>query len=560
MNQNLTEQIKHLILGLYEQGVRHVVVSPGSRTTPIALLLAEFSQHIVDDFQLHVALDERDAGFLGLGIAKTSQEPVALLATSGTATANYAPAIAEAAVSHVPLLALTTDRPEELQHIGAPQTIAQTGLYGGNVKNAVTLTLQSESPDALAYLDYEVQHLVHQSVTAPAGPVQLNLPLRKPLMPDLEMPWPTIKPQAFPDLTAQVELNPALVELLQREIVFLAGPVERGDYTQLLVDVAKKHQIPVIADVLSQVRPAPGQIIGIDSLVAANQLASLPVPQVIVRFGATPVSAKLLQWIQSEHIPVLQVGKQYVGHDHSRQSEMSLDVNETSFLKAFDQQIGQNTSTFYQAWLATQTRLTEIGQQMVQTPLDDLGVVQTMNNLPMGTRLFIANSMPIRDYDNYWQPKHAIKTWANRGANGIDGTVATAAGMALAGGNNWLAIGDLALFHDLNGIALAKQLGVDLTILVTNNAGGGIFSFLPQASADEYFEQLFGTPQGWSIEKVADLFDAQYQRIQQPQALQQAVDQPADGLKIIEVTTQRQQNVVTHQTVLNQLGADYANN
>lgn len=193
------------------------------------------------------------------------------------------------------------------------------------------------------------------------------------------------------------------------------------------------------------------------------------------------------------------------------------------------------------------------------TDFNDLQVVQAMTQLPADTHLFIANSMPIRDYDNYWQVQNAVHVWANRGANGIDGTISSAVGMALDHENNWLAIGDLAFYHDMNGLMLAKQEKINLTILVTNNDGGGIFSFLPQAAADEYFELLFGTGQGLSIAKVAELYSAKYTLATSQQALVELVKAPSQGLHLIEVQTQRQTNYETHQTVLKELGALHGN-
>lgn len=554
MNEQLTENIKALIESLYQQGVRHVVVSPGSRTTPIALLLAEFVTHQVADMHLHIAVDERSAGFLGLGIAKTKNEPVVLLATSGTATVNYAPAMAEASSSHVPLIALTTDRPEELQAIGAPQTLHQTNLYGDQTKADVTISVQSTTPDTFAYIVYKTQHLVHLATTAPAGPIQINLPLRKPLMPDLGQAWPEVTPIVFAATNASVHLDD---EWLQGPVIFLAGPQEGANYSEQLSQVAQRHYIPVIADVLSQTRPGSTAIVGIDALISAGTIADLPMPKLVVRFGGTPVSAKVLAWLKEHQIQVVQVGTAFSGRDHTRYTDVVVETEAPTFLNAFDQLDFKNNAEFSQAWQDTQKDVARVIANV--TDFNDLQVVQAMTQLPADTNLFIANSMPIRDYDNYWQVQNAVHVWANRGANGIDGTISSAVGMALDHENNWLAIGDLAFYHDMNGLMLAKQEKINLTILVTNNDGGGIFSFLPQAAADEYFELLFGTGQGLSIAKVAELYNAKYTLATSQQALVELVKAPSQGLHLIEVQTQRQTNYETHQTVLKELGALHGN-
>ena len=185
MTDSLTRNIKHLLTSLVLQGVHDFVVSPGSRTTPVALLLAEMQQ-VRDDVRVTVDVDERSAAFFALGIAKTTHQPVALLATSGTATGNYLPAFMEASISHIPLIALTTDRPTELQQIGAPQTVHQEHLYGEHAKAYTAIEMQDDHADVTAYIDYHVQELVGRALTQPMGPIQINLPLRKPLMPKLE--------------------------------------------------------------------------------------------------------------------------------------------------------------------------------------------------------------------------------------------------------------------------------------------------------------------------------------------------------------------------------------
>ncbi|SOB42353.1 2-succinyl-5-enolpyruvyl-6-hydroxy-3-cyclohexene-1-carboxylate synthase [Weissella viridescens] len=547
MQNDLTLNLKHFIQSLYAQGVRHVVISPGSRTTPVALLWAEFAATVQTDMQIHMAVDERDAGFLGLGIAKTQQVPVALLATSGTATVNYAPAIAEAAVSHVPLIAVTTDRPEELQGIGAPQTLDQQALFGTHVKKAMTVTMQSTTPDTTEYIDYAVQDAVHLAGQQPAGPIQINLPLRKPLMPELGAVWPNVETVQYAEAEAVFEVPESLRTQFAEAVMFLDGPAESTTYQKQLQAVAERHALPILTDVLGQVRPNANAITGIDALIESGCVKAYPTPRLIVRFGGTPVSAKVLQWIKAENISVVQVGKNFVGRDHSRVARYQLDVTETAFLMAFDQAVAPQMPGFLEQW---QTSREVVAQTVARQSLSDVGVVKAMACLPAETQLFIANSMAIRDYDNYWQPQHAVTAWANRGANGIDGTVATATGMALGHANNWLAIGDLALFHDMNGLMLAKQAQVNLNVLVINNDGGGIFSFLPQAQAQDYFETLFGTPQALSVEKIAALYDAPYTQITDLAQLDALVQTPAKGLRFIEVITDRSENVAQHQMIL----------
>lgn len=542
-NPVLTNNGQHLIQSLVMQGVQHIVVSPGSRSTPLALLLAEYVTHVNPEFQIHMAVDERDAAFLALGLAKAQQMPVALLATSGTATANYLPAIAEAKLSHVPLIVLTTDRPQELRHVGAPQTMPQLGMYGEHAKRAIELTLQDEHADVTEYIMYETQHLVHEATTAPAGPVQINLPLRKPLMPDLGTEWPITTPQTFVEITQTIDMTEVEALLANKRIAILAGPAESAWSADAFEELAEKWQVPVIADVLSGVRGQKHMISGIDSLIAADAIPTQAIPDVVIRFGGTPVSGRVLPWLKSNKVLEIQVGTQHLGHDHSRHASINIAGDEMTILANLMNLDVQSDAEFLQAWLKTQTQLSDVQQNDVLT---EMSVANALAALPEEQQIFLANSMVIRDFDNYWQPESVVKTMANRGANGIDGTIASAVGMAFNGQPTWLPIGDLTLFHDMNGLMLARQNNVDLTLIVTNNNGGGIFSFLPQAQADDYFEEMFGTPQNLDIQKIAALYDADYQLITDAAELDTLVTSPWHGLRIIEVQTTRQDNVAVH--------------
>lgn len=542
-NKILTTHVQHLIQSLVQQGVENFIVSPGSRSTPLALLLAEYSRHINPSVRIHVAVDERDAAFLGLGIAKAQQTPVVLLATSGTATANYLPALAEARLSHVPLVVLTTDRPQELQHIGAPQTIQQMGLYSDHVKEAMQLTLQDDHGDVSDYIDYQVQQLVHQATTQPAGPVQINLPLRKPLMPDLGTEWPTVKAQQFLPTTTHVNVTDIAALLTNKRVLILAGPAETTWDPQLFAHLAAKWHVPVISDALSGLRGEANMMTGIDALLAADVVQADMVPDVVIRFGGTPVSGRVLPWLREAGVLEIQVGTQHIGHDHSRHTAMNVTGDDMTILQDLLAIDFVGDDRFLRNWQATQLKLANVQET---TRLTEMSVAQALSNLSHQSQLFLANSMVIRDFDNYWQPSTVLPTMANRGANGIDGTIASAVGMALNGRPTWLPIGDLTLFHDMNGLMLARQKNVDLTLVVTNNNGGGIFSFLPQSQADEYFEEMFGTGQDLDIAKIAALYNAEYHLITETDELTNLVKKDWHGLRLLEIQTHRQDNVDAH--------------
>lgn len=531
----LTKNTKHLISALYKSGVKNFVVSPGSRTTPVALLLAEYDRQN-DDMNLYIDVDERSASFFALGIAKKQQEPVVLLGTSGTAITEYTSAVAEAYISHIPLIVLSTDRPAELQGNGAPQTLPQHQIFGEFTKNYVSFTLQDDHPDVTAYIDFMTQKLVHESKIAPCGPLQINLPLRKPLMPQLDDKQNIVVSSltfAMPVKTIDA------LELSQTRVLILAGPNEDGDYASELAEFSKQYHVPIIADVLSRVRTQE-TIYGIDALLKSNMIRPNYKPELVIRFGATPVSANVLQWLKSENIPVWYVGLT-AGSDHSRHATRVFQISPTVFLS---QITVTNNLEFYQLWQDLNVKPRQVmGEASIASTLDAI--------LPEHTTIFVANSMAIRDMDDIFTGKLTRSIYANRGANGIDGIVSTALGMSSTSSQrSVLLIGDLTLFHDMNGLMMAKQYQLPLDVIVINNNGGGIFSFLPQATAEYYFETLFGTPLNLDMTKVASLYDMPYIKINQAQDLKAIIATPIDGPRLIEFKSNRRSNVTAHHQLM----------
>jgi len=532
---SLTKNTKHLLHALYQSGVRHFVVSPGSRTTPVALLLAEYARQN-KNIKLYIDVDERSAGFFALGIAKKLLEPVALLGTSGTAITEYTSAVAEAHISHIPLIVLSTDRPVELQDNGAPQTIPQHQIFGALTKKFVVFTLQDEQPDVTSYIDFMTQKLVHEIVMSPRGPLQINLPLRKPLMPQLNEPTaiivPLLKFDAIDDSMSPMKLS-------ESRVVIIAGPNEGADYQSELLNFSKKYHVPVIADVLSRTRQKT-TIYGIDALIKANILTSAYQPDLVIRFGATPVSARILEWLKSENIPVWFVGENTLA-DHSRHVSRVLQLTPTSFLSQISV---DNNAEFYQRWQDLNQKKRYItGEASIANVLDRV--------LPDQTAVFVANSMAIRDMDDVFTGQTTQNIYANRGANGIDGIISTALGMSSTSQKrSVLLTGDLTLFHDMNGLMMARQYYLPIDIIVINNNGGAIFSFLPQATAEPYFDMLFGTPLNLNVSKIADLYELAYVKIKTADELERVIKIPVTGTRLIEFESNRSNNVKAHQQLM----------
>lgn len=543
--QALTKSVETLLVSLRQSGIRQVVLSPGSRSTPVAILLGKLQDQ--GKLSLYVDVDERSAAFFALGIAKSTAKPVLLVCTSGTAAANYYPAICEAFISKVPLLILTTDRPPELQAIGAPQTIDQVGMYGTHVKNFYQLPVP-EAPltqSSLDYMAYLGQKAVYQAVVHPEGPVHLNLPLRKPLMPAVTGEDYT-HIRAVETLSVDEEVDAALTRRLTnlfsgKKGLIIAGPTNNGQQNQAeLASFAQQMNWIIIADPLSGLRGTPNALTTGDWIF--KTLTQLPAgfqPEIILRTGATLVSAAITDWLKTQSVPVVYMDPDYEWADSSMSTSMVVPVSAAGLAKLNP---SPTTSAWRHQWQALDQQIkSAIQSELNGSTLTEFNVAVLLGDcLPSDATLFVSNSLPVRELDAYFSPKDkVIQVLANRGANGIDGLNSTALGVAANRAKTYLYTGDLAFFHDLTGLMMASQYHLDLTVIVQNNNGGGIFSLLPQAEERSQFEKVFGTPLNLNIQAVASLYNADYQRVTTSSALKQVLKKQPSGLTIVEVPTNR---------------------
>lgn len=549
--------------GLVAAGIRHVCLCPGSRSTPLALELRRHPQ-----LRVWVHLDERAAGFFALGMAHAGNQAVALLSTSGTAAANFLPAIAEARYARVPLVVLTADRPPELQEVGANQTIDQRRLYGAMVKRSLDLAV----PDGALgrYAATVAARAVADALTDPAGPVHLNLPFREPLIPH-KVALPTAVAGApppavhhgrrrLPDTEIRVVAN-ALREA--RRGLIVCGPQRDPALAAAIMRLAQAWDAPVLADSLSQLRCGPhdrGAVIGgYDLFLHAPPIIDRLQPDCVLRFGATPTSKALLEFLGGARCrqiavvederwndPLLSAGEVYHADARAVCDDLSIALAERhakSALAVAWQKRWRACEDASQAAVTAHFR----GADMLSEPrvFAELPAL-----LPEGATLFVGNSMPVRDLDGFFSgSKRRLTLLANRGVSGIDGVLSTALGVAAAGdGPLALVIGDLSFYHDLNGLLAASRFNLAATIILLNNDGGGIFSFLPQAQEDEYFEELFGTPHGLDFAPAAALFGLPYRRVARPDEFRAAVQESLSGRgsTLIEVRTDRGGNVAIH--------------
>jgi 2-succinyl-5-enolpyruvyl-6-hydroxy-3-cyclohexene-1-carboxylate synthase len=555
-------------------GLREVVLAPGSRSTPLAMAFFEAAQQ--QRVRLHVRIDERSASFTALGLAKASRRPVAVLCTSGTAAANFHPAVIEADESAVPLLVLTADRPPELRGIGANQAIDQIKLYGSAVRWFCEVGLPEARPGMVGYWrSLACQAWAHVAGRAGglAGPVHLNLPFREPLVPGegsggewpepLDgrpggQPWTRFEDRPAEDRPAEdrpAEDRPAEdrpAEDRPAEDRGAAGNelelpwTERGvvvcgdgDYDALaLVELAERAGWPVLAEPSSGARRGPNALSAYQYLLATPEFVAAHRPDLIVSAGRPGLSRAQIAFLGSgsarRHVVVAQGPGRWADPQRA-----ATDVATAVRLTGLPAQAGG-------AWVDAWRKADDAARRAADAVLDEdvnLSEPRIARDLasaaPEGALLWTGSSQPVRDIDLTLFPRADLRVLASRGTSGIDGTTSSAIGAALAhGGPAFALIGDLAFLHDAPGLALGPdEPRPDLCLVVVNNDGGGIFSALEQAAFPGSFERLFGTPHGAELQHVAAAFGLPYQRLEQPGDLPKALQ--GTGLRIVEAQTDR---------------------
>ncbi len=561
---------------LARSGVTNVCLAPGARSTPLALLMRDHP-----DVRVWTHLDERSAAFFALGMAKASGSTVAVLSTSGTAAVNFAPAVVEAYYARVPLLVLTADRPPELREAGANQTIDQVRLYGSHVKWFNEMLLPERSPEALRYVRAVACRAAAITRADAAGPVHLNFPIREPLIPTApdEAPpdngageaaspaRPYLNVEEFPRVATPAHLEPLAAALLAaKRGLIVCGPQDDPEFPAAVMRLAEELNAPLLADPLSQVRCGPhhGPLVidSYDAFLRDDSTAASLEPDIVLRFGATPTSKALLLYLD-RHAGARQIVVDGGGgwRDPTLAARDVLHTDPRSLCEALLAAIQSQqppaqpamsgwTSRWQEA--AQRTRAALESRLAEETKLSEPGVLARLTDmLPAGATLFAGNSMPVRDLDTCLSGgTRPFRFLANRGASGIDGVVSTALGVSAASSEPLvLVIGDLSFFHDMNGLLAARRHGLNATIVLINNDGGGIFSAMPQAAESEHFEELFGTPHGLDVRPVAELYALPHQRVEQPDELGAAVQASigSPGVSLIEVRTERAANARLHE-------------
>jgi 2-succinyl-5-enolpyruvyl-6-hydroxy-3-cyclohexene-1-carboxylate synthase len=517
-------------------GVRHAVIAPGSRSTPMALALADR-----DEMHVHVVHDERSAAFVALGLGLDGG-PALLLCTSGTAAANFYPAVVEAGLSEIPMIVLTADRPEELRGVGAPQTIDQIDLYGRHVVWSRDPGVPVDAERSL-WRELAVDAWSH----ALRGPVQLNLAFREPLLGDVgDLPPRSEGVSRSSGHGAPGARRSDAVPTLEspRGVIVVGG--RSGVDADAVSALAERTGWPIVADPLSQMRHLPGAISTADAILRNERFAADHLPGVIVRLGRPAASKVLAQWTAratAAGATMLQVGGPgLIDPDHNVAAVVTID----DLLAAVS-----STTSAGGEWIAAWKSADHVADSVIVDTLsrfDELtepGVARTLaDTIDDGADLVVASSMPVRDLE--WFGGSRARAYANRGANGIDGVLGTALGRALGGRPTFVLLGDLAFVHDSNALTALHARNADLRIAVVDNDGGGIFSFLPQATAlpEDRFELLFGTPLGVDVVALATSYGLDARTVQAVDELVEQLAQP--GPWVCCVPTDRQHNVEVH--------------
>lgn len=582
----MNEYIAALVDEFYQLGVRHAVFSPGSRSTTMAML---FKEH--EGFETYMNIDERSASFMALGIAKAHKEPTVLVCTSGSAVAHYLPAVLEAQYSGVPLIVLSADRPHTLLHVGAPQTVDQHKIFGTAVNYYEELAVPQES-HYYTYPRQVARKAYMKAMDTKKGPVHINVPLFEPLVPELSRnhfeagrsSFKVVKPNYgsvfdcrhendlthintatdIADSPISKEKTDNLLEKYDR-ILILAGPQIDIDEANTIRSFGEALQAPILADPLSNVRrcynSADNQsnkegidtnnvvISTYDALLTGQALWRELKPDCVIQFGQIVVSKRVQQMIASwTDVEYIEVNPTMDSMNPTGKTTMHVQASIDVFTHLYGKY--DNSDEYLKIW----QRLEQEGKKQLSTAIDEAHcfegrtIRELQEYIPEDGQVFVANSMTIRDFDYFWfSGESKAVLYGNRGVNGIDGTISTALGLATNGKPTYLVTGDLSLFHDLNGLAIAKTHNLNLTIILHNNDGGGIFEYLPQKGT-KHFDYLFSTSQGLYYSGAATLYGCGYTKISSPDELSSVLANVSQetGVHIIEIPTNREYSRELH--------------
>ena len=553
-----------LLDDLYRCGVRHVCLSPGSRSTPLAVAATSDER-----LRVHVSIDERSSAFLALGTARASGAPAVVVSTSGTAVANFLPAVVEASNASVPMIVVTADRPPELRGTGANQTIDQVKVFGDAVRWFCETGVPDERAPLARYWRSLACRAFAEAVAREPGPVHLNVCFREPLtaapgdplVDDVDgrpggRPWTEVSRSPVAAAPADVEWLAEVVARTERGLVLAgAGEVDPRGMRAL----AEAAGWPVLAEPGSGLRSGPNAVSAYEALLRSGW-ADERRPEFVLRTGKVGISRVVNAFFRDGEQALVDAHGRWLDPERGATRIVAADPGllcaEVAALSS-----ARAESTWLDEWQAAD-RVALVAIDEVLDGRDEPSEPRVARDLaahaPDGSTLVVAASMPVRDLDWFMAAREGLRVTGNRGANGIDGFVSTTLGVALASDGPTIALaGDLSMLHDQNGLLLARAEPVDAVFVVSNNDGGGIFSFLPQAGVVPDFERAFGTPHGVDLSKLAPVYGCGHTLLEKSGDLPAAVDGAlsAGGVRLIEVRTDRAANVELHREIWDAVGA-----
>jgi 2-succinyl-5-enolpyruvyl-6-hydroxy-3-cyclohexene-1-carboxylate synthase len=539
------------------QGVRHAVICPGSRSTPLAVALSERAE-----LAIHVHHDERSAAFMGLGIGLATGDPAVVLTTSGTAAVELHPAVVEADLAAVPLLAVTADRPPELRGVGAPQTIDQRELFGASVRwfadPGPPANRRRDSWRTLAADAYAA------TVGLVAGPVHLNAAFREPLVgPAGELaPVDATEARTRPDpmVLTDDQVSRLVDELEDRNGIIVAGvrSAPTAADAAAIAGLSARLGWPVLADHLSGCRRSSSEVVGcFDAILRVEGAAAALRPEVILRLGGLLASRVTNEWLAGLGVPQFAIDPTGRAPDPDAVVTERLWAHVGNACGQVDRALARLELPVESRWLNQWRDAERVAAAAIESTMGSVGGLSepgaaraALAAVPAGGTLMVSSSMPVRDLEWYSPARDDVRVVANRGANGIDGVVSTAVGLALAAGPVVCLVGDVAFLHDQSALIGLARRGADVAIVVVDNDGGGIFSFLPQADALESgrFEQLFGTPHGTDLAALGVAYGLPTTQVSTHAGLESALVGWRDrrGTALIVARSDRRTNVEFH--------------
>lgn len=565
----MNEYIAALVDEFAQLGITHAVFSPGSRSTTMAMLFREHGT-----FETYMNIDERSAGFMALGIAKAHKKPVILVCTSGSAVAHYMPAVLEAQYSGVPLIILSADRPHTLQHVGAPQTVDQQKLFGTAVNYYEELAVPQQD-HYYTYPRLVARKAYMKAMDVKRGPVHINVPLFEPLVPELDRKHFECGRLSFYVVSGTTQPSDvhAIYDLLKnKKVLMLAGPSANTDDIEAILALSYMFNAPILGDPLSNMRSVRDErvITSYDAVLTQEAYRDVLQPDCILQIGQMVVSKRVQQWVAAmKDRAIISVSPTMDYMNPAGNTTLFVQSTPQGLVEALntqipelhsmehngcrestDEKLGTDGNNYLSTWIDVDAmgrkQLDTVGQEQELFEGHTIHLLQEL--LPQYSQIVVANSMSIRDMDYFWAGnRHDATIYGNRGVNGIDGTVSTALGIATNSVPTVLLTGDLTFFHDLNGLAVAKTHPLNLTIIVHNNDGGGIFEYLPQKGTP-HFDYLFSTAQGLDYSGLATLYGIDFVRVANNDELKNALQNYVGtaGIRVIEIPTSKERSRELH--------------